>query len=161
MEMRGIDPRTSRLLSERSTIWATSPYSSSFELALNKTHEISAFHLYRVVNSFPLSANTNQNYRILKNVLEMRGIDPRTSRMLSERSTIWATSPYSSSFELALNKTHEISAFHLYRVVNSFPLSANTNQNYRILKNVLEMRGIDPRTSRMLSERSTIWATSP
>ena len=25
--------------------------------------------------------------------LEMRGIDPRTSRMLSERSTIWATSP--------------------------------------------------------------------
>ena len=31
----------------------------------------------------------------------MRGIDPRSSRMLSERSTIWATSPYSSSFELA------------------------------------------------------------
>ena len=31
----------------------------------------------------------------------MRGIDPRTSRMLSERSTIWATSPYYSSFELA------------------------------------------------------------
>ena len=31
----------------------------------------------------------------------MRGIDPRTSRMLSERSTIWAASPYSSSFELA------------------------------------------------------------
>ena len=31
----------------------------------------------------------------------MRGIDPRTSRMQSEHSTIWATSPYSSSFELA------------------------------------------------------------
>ena len=31
----------------------------------------------------------------------MRGIDPRTSRMQSERSTIWATSPYFSSFELA------------------------------------------------------------
>ena len=30
----------------------------------------------------------------------MRGIDPRTSRMQSEHSTIWATSPYSSSFEL-------------------------------------------------------------
>ena len=28
-----------------------------------------------------------------KKVLEMRGIDPRTSHMLSERSTIWATSP--------------------------------------------------------------------
>jgi hypothetical protein len=26
-------------------------------------------------------------------IMEMRGIDPRTSRMLSERSTIWATSP--------------------------------------------------------------------
>ena len=26
-------------------------------------------------------------------VLEMRGIDPRTSRMESERSTIWATAP--------------------------------------------------------------------
>ena len=31
----------------------------------------------------------------------MRGIDTRTSRMQSERSTIFATSPYSSSFELA------------------------------------------------------------
>ena len=31
----------------------------------------------------------------------MRGIDPRTSRMLSEVSTIWATSRYSSSFGLA------------------------------------------------------------
>ena len=25
--------------------------------------------------------------------MEMQGIDPHTSRMLSERSTIWATSP--------------------------------------------------------------------
>ena len=31
----------------------------------------------------------------------MRGIDPRTSRMRSKRSTIWATFPYSSSFQLA------------------------------------------------------------
>ena len=30
---------------------------------------------------------------INKKYLEMQGIDPRTSRMLSERSTIWATSP--------------------------------------------------------------------
>ena len=98
--MRGIDPRISRMQSERSTIWPTSPYSSSFELALNKTHEISVFHLLRVVNSFSLSASTNQTCRIFKNVLEMRGIDPRTSRMQSERSTIFATPPYSSSFEL-------------------------------------------------------------
>ncbi len=26
-------------------------------------------------------------------LLEVQGIDPRTSRMLSERSTIWATPP--------------------------------------------------------------------
>ena len=31
----------------------------------------------------------------------MRGIDPRTSRMQSERPTIWDTSPAFSSFELA------------------------------------------------------------
>ena len=34
-------------------------------------------------------------------VLEMPGIDPRTSRMQSERSTIWATSPYISTVEEA------------------------------------------------------------
>ena len=34
-------------------------------------------------------------------VLEMRGIDPRTSRMLSERSTIWATSTWFITFEEA------------------------------------------------------------
>ena len=28
-----------------------------------------------------------------KKKVEMRGNDPRASRMLSERSTIWATSP--------------------------------------------------------------------
>ena len=28
-----------------------------------------------------------------RNLVEVRGIDPRTSRMLSERSTIWAKKP--------------------------------------------------------------------
>ena len=180
--MRVFDPRTSRMLSERSTIWDTSPYSSRFELAsehiswkigfrfvtscqflpiISKykwelsnpqksfgdeghrspylSHAKRALYHLRYIpvlfklrasfwtqfmknwfsicnelsNFFPVSANTNQNYRILKNVLEMRGIDPRTSRMLSERSTIWATFPYSWSFELALNKILEISVFHL------------------------------------------------
>ena len=36
-----------------------------------------------------------QNYDEVKNVfLEAPGIDPGTSRMLSERSTIWATPPF-------------------------------------------------------------------
>lgn len=29
--------------------------------------------------------------------MEIQGIDPHTSRMLSERSTIWATSPFYNS----------------------------------------------------------------
>ena len=35
--------------------------------------------------------------------LEMRGIDPRTSRMLSARSTIWATSPWFNVVEEAFD----------------------------------------------------------
>ena len=35
--------------------------------------------------------------------LEMRGIDPRTSRMQSERSTIWATSPWRKRRATALS----------------------------------------------------------
>ena len=34
-----------------------------------------------------------ENTMVWKQVVENRGIDPRTSRMLSERSTIWASSP--------------------------------------------------------------------
>ena len=113
LEMRGIDPRTSRMLSERSTIWAISPYSSSFELASEHNSWKTGFRFVTSCQFLPIINKTDESYRILKNVLEMRGIDPRTSRMISKRSTIWATSPYSSSFKLALNKTHEISVFHL------------------------------------------------
>ena len=35
-------------------------------------------------------------YLILNNKVEVPGIDPGTSRMLSERSTIWATPPHIS-----------------------------------------------------------------
>ena len=46
----------------------------------------------------------------------MQGIDPRTSRMLSERSTIWATSPDIASVILALSKMNlpmfDILMFH-------------------------------------------------
>ena len=34
-----------------------------------------------------------KTFLLLKIQLELRGIDPRTSHMLSERSTIWATAP--------------------------------------------------------------------
>ena len=170
----GHDPRTSRMLSERSTIWDTFPYSSSFEVVCEQNSWIISFS---ICNELSIPSHYHQiknSRRILKNDLEMR----RTSRMQSERCTIWATSPYLSHAKRALYHLSYIPVktsprasfwtqfmknwlFDLQRVVNSFPLSVNINQNYRILKNVFEMLGIDPRTSRMLSERSTIWGTSP
>ena len=40
--------------------------------------------------------------------MEMRGIDPRTSRMLNERSTIWATSPMDINLVLRLKYIQNI-----------------------------------------------------
>ena len=43
-----------------------------------------------------------------KSVLEKRGIDPRTSRMLSARSTIWATPPFDMILAVARNLGFQI-----------------------------------------------------
>ena len=40
--------------------------------------------------------------------MELQGIDPRTSHMLSERSTIWATAPYSVFSWTELNKSNNL-----------------------------------------------------
>ena len=64
----------------------------------------------------------------------MRGIDPRTSRMLSECSVIWATSPCSSSFELASEHNPWKIGFRFVTSCQFLPLSANTHESYRILK---------------------------
>ena len=160
IEMRGNDPRTShakRALYHLSYI----PYPSSFKLTLNNIHEISVFHLQQVVNSFPLSANEKQNCRILENVLEMRGIDPRTSSMQSERSTVSATFPYSSSFELAYEQNPWNISFRFVTSCQFLPIISKHQIELSKPQKVLEMRGIDPRTSRMQSERSTISATFP
>ena len=42
--------------------------------------------------------------------LEMRGVDPRTSRMLSERSTIWATSPLRKRGANAISNLFSVNA---------------------------------------------------
>ena len=42
--------------------------------------------------------------------LEMRGIDPRTSRMQSERSTIWATSPLKNRGANAISNLSSVNA---------------------------------------------------
>ena len=50
--------------------------------------------------------------RICKKVLEMPGIDPGTSRMLSERSTIWATPPHATrSFLTNINHSRSFNLF--------------------------------------------------
>ena len=46
--------------------------------------------------------------------LELRGIDPRTSHMLSERSTIWATAPYDkTTAKLIINTVSKCQAIRI------------------------------------------------
>ena len=52
----------------------------------------------------------------------MRGIDPRTSRMRSERSTIWATSPYPLGFELASEQNPWYISFRFVTICQFFPI---------------------------------------
>ena len=97
-EMRGIAPRTSGWLSRRSNIWPTS-----------HVYQISRkfFSLSQQLWSFFSFAENWDYLQIVITiwwvapVLEMPGIDPRTSRILCERSTIWATSPWFITVEEA------------------------------------------------------------
>ena len=227
--MRGIDPRTSRMRSERSTIWATSPYPLSFELASEQNPWYISFRFVTSCQFLPTISKHQIELSKPQKVLKTRGIDPRTSRMRSERSTISATFLYSSSFELASEQTSwniscrfvtscqffpfvsqnkvewskprkcfgdaghrspylshaKRALYHLsyIPVLLSFELASEQNQWYISFRfvtscqfltiiskhqielskpqKVLEMRGIDPRTSRIQSERSTISATFP
>ena len=157
--MRGIDPRTSGMRSERSTIWATSTYPSSFELASEQNPWYISFQFVTSCQFLPFISKHQIELSKPQKVLEMRAIDPRTSRMQSERSTISTTSLYPSSFELASDWNPWYISF---RFVTSCQflliISKHQTQLFKPQK-VLEMRGIDPRTSRMQSERSTISAT--
>ena len=100
------------------------------------------------------------------------GIEPGTFRSSVWRSPNWAIAAcknvYSSkrAFRVIwyltfiylgpLHPTHDQSQ----KVTNWLKLSAGYKWNNKKIDE-LENRGIDPRTSRMLSERSTIWASSP
>ena len=113
LEMRGTDPRTSRMQSERSAVSATFPYSSSFELASEQNPWYISFRFVTSCQFFPFVSQNKIELSKSQKCLEMRGIDPRTSRMRSKRSTVWATSPYPSSFELSSEQKPCISAFDL------------------------------------------------
>ena len=111
--------------------------------------------------------------------MENRGIDPRTSRMLSERSTIWASSPDGCLASqvggiLPLLVIFIISYHTFSLATRSIPVCLATKTSiskwikensfpcgWHCKKIQLENRGIDPRASRMRIERSTIWASSP
>ena len=101
LEMRGTDPRTSRMQSERSAISGTFLYSSSFELASEQNPWYISFRFVTSCQFFPFVSQNKIELSKPQKCLEMRGIDPRTSHMRSKRCTVWATSPYPSSFELA------------------------------------------------------------
>ena len=76
--------------------------------------------------------------------MEDPGIDPGTSRMLSERSTIWANPP---------TLTLSLSEFILEFSIIQSKLTKNPK--------TMEDPGIDPGSSHMQSECSTIWANPP
>ena len=90
-EMRGIAPRTSGLLSRRSTIWPTS----------HVYQNLAEFFFAEVFLFVRRKSNCSEfQYAIdyleivitfwwVDLVWDIRGIDPRTSSMQSERSTIW------------------------------------------------------------------------
>ena len=71
---------------------------------------------------------------------------------LSSRKNLWLWSIYQLEGALFLSSV----SWGTYLVNKN-------NLNYRIRRKIkrLEVLGIDPSTSRMLSERSTIWATPP
>ena len=114
--MRGIDPRTSRVRSERSTIWATSPYPSSFELASEQNSWNISFRFVTSCQFLPIISKHQIELSKPQNVLEMRGIDPRTSRMQSECSTISAT-----FFELASEQNSWNISFRFVTSSQFFP----------------------------------------
>ena len=99
--MRGIDPRTSRMLSERSTIWATSPYSSSFELASEHNSLKIGFRFVTSCQFLPIISKYRWE---LWNPQKCFGDAGHRSPYLSHaKRALYHLSyiPYSSSFELA------------------------------------------------------------
>ena len=97
-------------------------------------------------------------------VLEMRGIDPRTSRMLSELSTIWATSQWFKTVEESFVSVGEQEAKFFLEGVSCIRLQYSVVFWRKLINCSMsltsEMRGIAPRTSDLISGRSTIWPTS-
>ena len=97
-------------------------------------------------------------------VLEMRGIAPRTSRMLSELSTVWATSQWFKTVEESFVSVGEQEAKFFLEGVSCIRLQYSVVFWRKLINCSMsltsEMRGNAPRTSGLLSRRSTIRPTS-
>ena len=170
--MRSIDPRTSRLLRERSTIWATSPWLQTAEEAFvsvgKQEVKIPLGRCFLYKTSIKVVFWRKLINCSMSLTSEMRGIAPRTSGLLSRRSTI-----------RHISHVYQISRNFFFRLVSNyeaflFVRRKSTCYEFQYAIDYLEIvitiwweavvldnPGIDPRTSRMQSERSTIWATSP
>ena len=120
--MRGTDTRTSRMQCERSAISATFPYSSTFEVASEQNSWSISFRFVTSCQFLPIISKHHIELLKPQKVLEMRGTDPRTSRMRSGRSTIWATSPYPSCFELASEQNPWYISFRFVRSSQFLPI---------------------------------------
>ena len=159
--MRGIDPRTSRTLSERSTIWATSPYWFRFELASQHSSWKVGFRFVTSCQFLPIISKYKPE---LSNPQKCFGDAGHRSPYLSHaKRSLYHLSyiPVMISLRASFSTQFMKNRFSICNELSIPSHYQQKNENYRILKNFSEMRGIDPRTSRMLSERSTIWATSP
>ena len=94
--------------------------------------ELVAFDGFSLLGSINAEIKTREE-------MEMRGIDPRTSRMLSERSTIWATSPsYSGNTRrvasASCSRVSTTTAFDLLAFHNTFLflfIFSNPTQSFR------------------------------
>ena len=167
LEMRGIAPRTSGLISGRSSSWPTSHVYQISRNFFSLSQQLWSFafrsqRIYLLGISICNRLYWDSDYHLMSgSSLQIGGIEPRTSRMLSKRSTIWATSPWFNIVQEAFVSVGKqevktfcegISCIRLqYSVVfwrNLINCSMSLNS---------EMRGIAPHTSGLLSGRSTIW----
>ena len=187
LEMRGIALRTSRLLSERSTIWATSPLrkrgaNANFNLpSVNALLERSSF-AYRSKNGFVVAGHQSMCFShanrlhfrlrcltcgVQRSYLFHTAVfDSLISRVTCPSTSLWGK-PCGFGAPIAFSACSVLFqmlpfSYWTYKPMSSFGLTKQLPVfRFPGSSEKLEMRGFDLRTSRMLSERSTIWATSP
>ena len=189
LEMRGSDPRTSCKLSERSTIWAASPLKKRGANAISNLSSVNAIverssFAYRSKIGFVDACHQSMCFshasRLPFRLKCLTGGVQRSyffhtevfisliSRVMCPSTSLWGE-PWGFGAPIAFSACSVLFqmllfAYWTYKPMSSFGLTNSCP--YFVFRfpgssEKLEMRGIALRTSRLLSERSTIWATSP